>query len=266
MTEQAADSGAVPDERWTTPSRRRLGTEVVIVFAISLGYSGLLAFVNFLYVVTKTRDLSEVSTGPIVGSRSDRPWFDLVYQLLAFGRGIVPVLLVLYLLVIGGESIKRVLGLDLTQPRRDLGRGAVLAAVIGFSGLALYFVARLLDLNLTLVATNLPDIWWRLPVLVLAALQNGLLEEVLVAGYLTHRLGQLGWSPWAAVFTSAAVRGSYHLYQGLGGFAGNFVMGVIFARLYQRWGRVTPLIIAHTLIDAVAFIGYLLLKDHVGWL
>jgi hypothetical protein len=37
-------------------------------------------------------------------------------------------------------------------------------------------------------------------------------------------------------------------------------------RLYQRWGRTTPLVIAHTLIDAVAFIGYALLAGHVGWL
>ena len=80
---------------------------------------------------------------------------------------------------------------------------------------------------------------------------------MLVAGYLVHRLGQLGWSPWKAVGASAILRGSYHLYQGLGGFVGNVVMGLLFARLYQRWGRVMPLIIAHTIIDSVAFVGYI---------
>ncbi len=43
-------------------------------------------------------------------------------------------------------------------------------------------------------------------------------------------------------------------------------MGVIFATLFLRWRRATPMIIAHTLIDAVAFIGYALLVGHVSWL
>ncbi len=37
---------------------------------------------------------------------------------------------------------------------------------------------------------------------------------------------------------------------------GNFAMGVVFGWCYRRWGRVMPLVIAHTLIDVVAFIGY----------
>ncbi len=62
------------------------------------------------------------------------------------------------------------------------------------------------------------------------------------------------------------MRGSYHLYQGFGAGLGNAVMGLIFARIYQRWGRVAPLIIAHTLIDSVTFVGYLELVGHVSWL
>jgi membrane protease YdiL (CAAX protease family) len=62
------------------------------------------------------------------------------------------------------------------------------------------------------------------------------------------------------------LRGGYHLYQGLSGFAGNLVMGVIFGAVFQRTRRVLPLIIAHTLLDAVAFVGYVLLHGHVSWL
>ena len=65
---------------------------------------------------------------------------------------------------------------------------------------------------------------------------------------------------------SALLRGSYHLYQGFGGFIGNAIMGTLFARLYQRWGRTAPMIIAHTLIDSVAFVGYALLAHKVSWL
>jgi membrane protease YdiL (CAAX protease family) len=62
------------------------------------------------------------------------------------------------------------------------------------------------------------------------------------------------------------LRGSYHLYQGLGGFAGNAVMGLVFGEVYRRWGRLWPLVVAHTLMDLVAFVGYALLAGHVGWL
>jgi hypothetical protein len=43
-------------------------------------------------------------------------------------------------------------------------------------------------------------------------------------------------------------------------------MGLIFGRLYQRCGRAAPLFVAHTLMDATAFVGYALLAGHVSWL
>ena len=65
---------------------------------------------------------------------------------------------------------------------------------------------------------------------------------------------------------SAVIRGSYHLYQGFGGFVGNLIMGLIFGLIYLRWRRVGPLIVAHTLLDVVAFVGYALVAPHVDWL
>ena len=61
---------------------------------------------------------------------------------------------------------------------------------------------------------------------------------------LLTRLRQIGWSWWLAIGVSALVRGSYHLYQGFGGFAGNLVMGVAFAALFLRWKRTGPLVVA----------------------
>jgi len=43
-------------------------------------------------------------------------------------------------------------------------------------------------------------------------------------------------------------------------------MGLVFGYVWQRTGRLWPLIIAHTLIDAVAFVGYSLLAGRLGWL
>jgi membrane protease YdiL (CAAX protease family) len=85
-------------------------------------------------------------------------------------------------------------------------------------------------------------------------------------GYLLTRLRQIGLRTPVAITLSAVVRGSYHLYQGLGGFFGNAAMGLLFGYLYTRWGRVTPLVVAHTVLDVVAFVGYALLAGHVSWL
>ena len=84
----------------------------------------------------------------------------------------------------------------------------------------------------------------------------GIVEEVLVVGYLFARLRDLGWGKWQIILVSALLRGSYHLYQGFGSFVGNVAMGVLFGWLYARYGRVVPLIVAHFLIDAVTFVGY----------
>ena len=68
------------------------------------------------------------------------------------------------------------------------------------------------------------------------------------------------------IIVSALIRGSYHLYQGFGGFVGNLIMGVIFGLIYLRWKRVAPLIVAHTVLDIAGFVGYALVAPHVSWL
>jgi membrane protease YdiL (CAAX protease family) len=115
-------------------------------------------------------------------------------------------------------------------------------------------------------ASGLTDNWWTIPVLILSAAENAVLEEVVMIGYLFTRLRQLGWNVFAIIALSAVIRGSYHLYQGIGGFIGNLIMGVIFGLIYVRWRRVGPLIVAHTLLDITAFVGYALVAPHVSWL
>jgi len=102
--------------------------------------------------------------------------------------------------------------------------------------------------------------------LVFQAASAAIGEEVIVGGYLLHRFRQLGWKDNTSLVVASLVRGSYHLYQGFGGAGANFVLGLFFGRIFQRRGRVMPLLIAHFLIDAVAFVGYVELKPHVSWL
>jgi membrane protease YdiL (CAAX protease family) len=246
-------------------TRRLLGWEIVVVFAVSLGASGLFALIRLIGSLTATQPLRK-QQALIVGSLAPgRPWLDLVLQLASILVTLAPVALVFYLMARSGEP-PSAMGLDTSRRGQDTARGAVLAAVIGGTGLGLYLAAVSLGFNLTVVPESLPAVWWRIPVLILDAIQNGVLEEILVVGYLLRRLDQLGWRPSRAIAASALLRGSYHLYQGFGGFLGNAAMGVIFGVLYRRWGRVTPLIIAHSLVDIVAFTGYAALHGHVSWL
>jgi membrane protease YdiL (CAAX protease family) len=121
-------------------------------------------------------------------------------------------------------------------------------------------------MNAEVEPSALHNSWWRIPVLVIAAFANGFAEEVVVVGYLITRLRQLGLSQNRAILASSVLRGLYHLYQGFGAGLGNLVMGLVFGYSWCRSGRLWPLVIAHGLIDTVAFVGYVLLAGHVGWL
>lgn len=240
--------------------------EVWLVFALSLGASGVSALISFLGSATAGTSLNQQSASLVTDAAPGRPWLGLAWQLFFLVTALLPVALVAHLMNRGGEPPQRTLGVGWVPRGMDLLRGAGVAAVVGGSGLGLYLAARGLGANLTVVPSTLGDVWWRIPVLVLSAVQNAVLEEVIVLGYLLHRLDQFGWPDWRADVTSAMVRGAYHLYQGLGGLAGNVAMGLIFARLYRRWGRVMPLLVAHALIDIVAFVGSVALAGKVSWL
>nr|WP_229852257.1 CPBP family intramembrane glutamic endopeptidase [Streptomyces albospinus] len=255
-----------PREAAGEPSRRLLRSELLIVLALSLGASAVSALISFIGSLTRPGGLKHQAATLNASHAPGRPWLDLAWQLFGIATALVPVVLVAHLLLRERAGGLRAIGFDRRRPGFDLGRGAALAAVIGGSGLLLYLGARAAGVNLTVVPEALPDVWWKIPVLIASAVQNAVLEEVIVVGYLLRRLGQLGWTPVAAVAASSVLRGSYHLYQGIGGFFGNMVMGVVFALLYRRWGRVGPLVAAHALIDTVAFLGYALLAGRVGWL
>jgi membrane protease YdiL (CAAX protease family) len=247
-------------------ARPRLGVEVLIVLGISLGQSGVYSVLRIIERMTRGVQLNQQTSTLNPSVTPDRPWLDLTYQLVGIAFALVPALLVLYLLSLTDRPATRTIGFDLARPGFDAWFGTVIAACIGIPGLGLYLAARALGVNTQVQASGLTDTWWTIPVLILAAAQNAVLEEVVVVGYLFTRLGQLAWKAPAIVITSALVRGSYHLYQGWGGFAGNLLMGVVFGLIYLRWKRVMPLVVAHTLLDVAAFVGYALVAPQVGWL
>lgn len=236
---------------WGDKSRRRLTFEVLLVLGLSLGQSAVYSVVQLIQKMTQA-PLSQ-GTSTLNTVQSSREYFDFTYQLLGIIFALIPVFLVFYLLAEPGKSVFRRLGLDFRHPLRD-GLGAVgLLVVIGVPSLGLYAAGRALGVTTEIIPSALNQYWWTLPMLVLSAIHNGLLEEVIMVGYLLGRLEKIGFSPIAAAFVSSLIRGSYHLYQGFGPFVGNFLMGLLFCWLYKKYGRVMPLVVAHSLVDIAAF-------------
>lgn len=246
--------------------RRQHLTETWLVLGVSLGASAIWSLLRIVDRLTRAEALRQQTSAMNTSVTPDRPWLDLAYQLTGIALALVPVLLALHLLRRDDPGQPHTMGFDVRRPWQDLARGTLLAAVVGLPGLGLYLAAKSLGLNTTVAAANLEQVWWAVPVLVLSAAQNAVLEEVIMVGYLFRRWGQAGWGPWRVIVTSALIRGSYHLYQGFGGFLGNAAMGLLFGWLYTRTKRVMPLVVAHTILDVVAFVGYALVKPHVSWL
>jgi membrane protease YdiL (CAAX protease family) len=261
--EGPGQGGPAPGENFGRDGHRRMRSEVLIVLGLSLGQSAVYAAISLTAKLTAGPPLAQ-QKATLNASQSVRPYLDLTYQLVGIAFTLVPVALALWLLSANTPNVVRLLGLNRHRSLRDLAHGAGLAALIGLPGLALYFIGRELGITATIVPAALDPHWWTIPVLILQAVKNAVLEEVIVVGYLMTRLKRLGWTAPAIVGASALLRGSYHLYQGFGPFIGNAVMGAIFAEWFRRGGRLLPLIIAHTVLDIVSFVGYDLFGGVLG--
>jgi len=224
--------------------------EILVVLSLSI-----LARVAFAIL-----SLVEAPIAGVVVAAADQS-NAFVRQLLGSIFGLAPAFLVVHLVRRSGEGIA-VVGLESDRPARDLARGALLFAVVGLAGVGVYLAAVELGVNRFVVPTPPLGHWWTVPALFLNAVEAGVVEEVIVLGYLVTRLQQLSWSPGLAVAASAVLRGSYHLYQGFGGFVGNVAMGLLFGFLFLRWGRRTwPFVVAHALLDIGAGVGFILFRD-----
>lgn len=228
--------------------------EIWLVLLLSLGASAIYSTLSLLRKLASPEGLAGSTTTinrPVV----ETPWLDLIYQLVGIGLALVPVLLALYFLRQDQVSI------GLIPNLRDVGLGVLIAASIGIPGIGLYFLALELGLTSRVVPSSLGDFVWTIPILLLAALRSGLQEEVIVVGFLLSKLKLVNptFSVLLLVLISAAIRASYHSYQGFSAVLGNFVMGIVFALVFLRTARVAPLVIAHTLMNSVVFIGYPLL-------
>lgn len=243
----ATGSGSVPISGAPgAGSRRWLWAEILVVVLITFGASGLRSIVR-LVERAQAGSLKGQSVA-LNAPQSQLGWADWALQ----GIGIA--------VLLGWGALAWVL--LRTAPRmrrRDGWWGVLLAAAIGLPGVAWYLCAVATGLSVSVVPSSAH------PIIAIGwAVANGVAEESVVVAWLATRLRQLGWRAPAIVAASALLRGSYHLYQGYSAGLGNVVMGVIFTGYFLKTGRVWPLIIAHILIDVVAFIGYPLAHSW-GW-
>ncbi|MCW2541077.1 MAG: family intrarane metalloprotease [Frankiales bacterium] len=266
MTSQpdiAASSIAVPDPPGAQPVDRS-GWEIIAVLGVSLGISAINSLINYADIQTRGGFRHAVAT--LNPSESQRAWVDLAYQLTGILSGVMPAVLALLLLARSPGGPGFGVGFDRARLRLESLQGLGFAALIGIPGLGLIALARHLGINAELNASGIADVWYRYPVLVLQAIQNGVLEEFVMIAFLLTRLRQRNWGVWPAILLSAVIRGSYHTYQGLGGFFGNLIMGGIFGWWFTRTRRIWPLVIAHSVIDIVSFVGYAALHGRVSWI
>ena len=237
------------------------------MLGVSFLMSGVYALLSYVRAqLTVPGGISHTTAVVVSGRRTTYPILDLIDSLAGILNGIFPAVLAIALLARSPAGVGFGIGLDRLKWRSDSAFGIGFFALIGLPGLGLVYLAHALGLNASLQVVDFPDVWYRVPYLVLSAIQNGAAEEFVVIAYLITRLGQLGWSRERAIIAAAVLRGSYHLYQGLGGFVGNAVMGLIFGFWFTRTRRVLPLVIAHSLLDIASFVGYLYLHEHISWI
>lgn len=246
-------------------SRPALVAETVIVVMIAVGLASLRSLWSLLRSLTAPESLSS-QAAVLNGTRAPgRPWIDLGFQVLAIVGLLLPAALAIALAVRDGGRLEDI-GIRFDRLGRQILTGLGIGAIIGGIGLLLYLLSRWAGTSLNVVLTTLPDVWWRIPILVSFACANAILEEVVFCGYLLRRLDQLGFSARRSVVVAALIRGGYHLYQGLAGALGNLAMGLVFGTYAKRTGRIIPLVVAHAAIDIVAYVGYVMLAGKVSWL
>ena len=232
--------------------RRTIAEEVLVVLSLSVLSGAAYAILSLIEAPV---------SGVVVAAANQSNAF--ARQVLAFAFGLAPAFLVLHLVRRSGEG-PEVVGLGTPRPAQDVGRGAALFLVVGVAGLAIYLGAVALGVNRFVVPTPPLGHWWTVPAVFLNAIEAAAVEEIVVLGYLVTRLQQLSWSATQAVGASALLRGTYHLYQGWGGFVGNLAMGALFGVLFLRWRRRTwPFLLAHALLDVGAGLGFILFRDRL---
>ncbi|HEV2361179.1 MAG TPA: CPBP family glutamic-type intramembrane protease [Acidimicrobiales bacterium] len=229
-------------------TRRRQGIELLIVLAIF----------PLPYFFTAMQSLVETIVDPhTTQSRypdviPGHPGYSLPFNLVFTAATLAAPALVLFLLSSSGEGARSI-GLRRGRVRGDL---ALVLPVFGvaylvpFLGVGLLLrAAGVLGSSLKIGQTsNLYVI-----AAVVSAICAGVVEEIVVLGYLVRRLEQRGWPTAAVVVVAVVVRTSYHLYYGWGVLP-IVAWALVSVLLYRRVRRLVPFIVVHALWDTTTLL------------
>jgi membrane protease YdiL (CAAX protease family) len=226
------------------PGRRTIIRELLVVaavFPLPFVVSGIIGLVQAAAGLGGGR-LQILLPGHPAGSA--------VLLTLTIAVQFAPAALIWYLLGRSGETMRDI-GLDRRRPWQDGLSGIALAVatfvVAAVVGDIIKNAAPGASYHLALGGRF--GMVYLLPGLTMA-LWAATIEEIVVAGYLLHRLDQLGVPRSRALLISTAVRTSYHLYYGLGALM--FIpLGLMFGWTWQRYKRLVPLVVAHAIYDGV---------------
>ena len=227
-------------------SRRALRWEVATVLLVGPALWAWGAF----------RGLAENIAGAPGGGGSDTLLTEhaavaTTFDVVQWGLLLAPVAVVALLLGRSGHS-PRDIGLDGTRLGRDL--GWVIPLWVGAA--AAQRVATLLFVHGGDFGALYAGSTATVPTVYVAAeiahsIYAGVLEEVLVLGYLVHRLRLLGWNDGAILTLTVALRAAYHAEYGFS-LVGPVAFGLVLGVYYLRKRRLVPVILAHAMYDVLA--------------
>jgi membrane protease YdiL (CAAX protease family) len=243
-----AASNRRPDRRGAQPItdrrlRRLYGWETVIVLSIFPLGSTIYAVTLLLMHVTNGVEYSD--GGMVIASE---PGLSLALTIGNTIAGFAAAALAIFLLIRNGEGVESI-GLAGHQLKKDLALVLpvwilvqVVPQEIGASLVTALHIPRY-----SVVGPAVPTAF--VVAALLKSLQAGIVEEIVVLGYLVRRLEQRGWSAAAVVTVAVLVRVSYHLYYGPGILP--IVLWATASVLVYRWlRRLLPFIICHFVWDA----------------
>jgi membrane protease YdiL (CAAX protease family) len=231
--------------------RKPSGWEILVVLSIFPGEAVASALISLAQTLTNYNNGSAHS--PELTPRHPALGALLLALDLVLTTG--PALVALYLLTLSGGG-PRAIGLDLTRPRADLARVAKTVLYSFVPGFVLLGILIHLTPHIHLITdatTPALPLWFTIPAVV-TSINAGIVEEIVVLGFLVHRLEQRGWDGWRLYAVCIAVRVSYHLYYGTGAI-GLLVWAGMMVFLYRRRRRLLTFIAAHVLWDLNAGLG-----------
>ncbi len=236
---RATGSTPFPVPRLDRPTIRRELIVVLLVFP---------AMATITAIITLVAEVSGHSRGGSVFGELD-PTAATILQVLYTLALAAPLALVWYLLGRSGLSFKSI-GLDRSHLVRDIVMGLLLMLAARFLS---NWIGEFLFYSHVpgVYGTPLPPGTSKLPFIITGiatSVVSGVVEEVVVLGYLTNRLRGLGWAMPAIAIVSLILRGSYHVEYGLGVLQ-PLVFGAMMTAFYLQTRRLLPVIIGHVGYD-----------------